>query len=77
MLKFFWRAISLMRSLVSALINGLSFKARETVDLETFARRAISARVRVCLSFMLLQPVALYNIVPLDVKRQISVIRRD
>ena len=47
--SFIWKwcscAISRMRSFVSAPINGLSLSARETVDLDTPASRAMSAIV--------------------------------
>src|SRR5690349_17991675 len=44
--KLCFLAMARICSLVSSPISGLSFRARETVDLETPARRAISAIVR-------------------------------
>jgi hypothetical protein len=41
-------------SLVSDLTSGLSFRARETVDLETWAIRAISSIVLIELRLMVL-----------------------
>jgi hypothetical protein len=60
--KLSWKrwcsAIARMRSFVSAPMSGLSLRARDTVDFDTPARRAMSAIVWTGSSLTFVQPVA-------------------